>query len=120
MPWTRVKRRAQIEPTAESEEDLLAASMADELAELRMWRDELLRPMSVSGAFNLLDSSHRIELARQLWSGDYLSSLCGLREGNQVLVEVLHAQVSNTYDRRASEGHLLHKQYTSSASSTVC
>ena len=99
-----------MQPTAETDEDLLAASMADELAELRMFRDELLRPMSVFGAFDLLDNSHRIELARQLWSGDYLSSLCGLREGNQVLVEVLHSQVSNTYDRRASEGHLLHKQ----------
>jgi hypothetical protein len=110
MTWTHVKRRARVEPTGESEADLLAASMADELAELRMWRDELLRPMSVLGAFDLLDSSHKTELARQLWSGDYLSSLRGLREGNQVLVEVLHSQVSNTYDRRASEGHLLHKQ----------
>mgnify|MGYP006932675885 CR=1 FL=1 len=55
MTWTHVKRRARVEPTGESEADLLAASMADELAELRMWRDELLRPMSVLGAFDLLD-----------------------------------------------------------------
>ena len=77
---------------------------------LRQWRDQLLRPISVAGAFNLLDNSHKLELARQLWTGDYLASLSGLREGNNILVEVLQSQISSTHDRRASEDHLLRKQ----------
>ena len=109
MLWTRNKRRAQVGPVAESEAAERASSEAGELAELRLWRDQLLRPISVQGAFNLLDDAHKAELASQLWSGNYLASLSGLRDGNLVLVEVLHSQVSSTHDRRASEGHLLHK-----------
>ena len=95
---------------AESEAQEHAPSEADELAELRLWRDQLLRPISVQGAFNLLDSAHKTELASQLWSGNYLSSLSGLREENLVLVEVLLSQISSTHDRRASDGHLMHKE----------
>ena len=105
-----MKKRAQVAPTAESEAEEHASSVADELAELRLWRDQLLRPISVQGAFNLLDDAHKAELASQLWSGNYLSSLSGLRDGNLALVEVLLSQVSSTHDRRASDGHLLHKE----------
>ena len=110
MPWTHFKRpgtRARIEPVAgQTEQD----RVAEELMTLRQWRDQLLRPISVAGAFNLLDNSHKLELARQLWTGDYLASLSGLREGNNILVEVLQSQISSTHDRRASEDHLLRKQ----------
>ena len=64
MPWTHVKRRgarARIEPVSEETEREAAA---DELAQLRLWRDQLLRPISVEGAFNLLENSHKLELAR--------------------------------------------------------
>ena len=96
MPWTHFKRpgtRARIEPVAgQTEQD----RVAEELMTLRQWRDQLLRPISVAGAFNLLDNSHKLELARQLWTGDYLASLSGLREGNNILVEVLQSQISST------------------------
>ena len=57
MPWTHFKRpgtRARIEPVAgQTEQD----RVAEELMTLRQWRDQLLRPISVAGAFNLLDNS---------------------------------------------------------------
>ena len=110
MPWTNNKRRARVAPVESEAQQDDAASIAEQLSELRLWRDQLLRPICVSGAFDLLAKAHKVELARQLWSGDYMASLHGLREGNLALVEVLQSQVSSGYDRRASADHLLHKQ----------
>ena len=51
-----------------------------------------------------------MELARQLWLGGYAESLSALRFANAAYVQVIEAQVTNQYDRKASEGHAATKE----------
>ena len=48
-------------------------------------------------------ADEKVELARQLWLGGYAKSLLALRAANAEYVQVIEAQVSNQYDRKASE-----------------
>ena len=77
----------------------------EELADLRLFRHELLQPMNTSGTFNLKNASEKVDLARQLWSGGYVESMQALAGANPALLEVLRAQVANQHDRRATSGH---------------
>ena len=52
----------------------------------------------------------KVALAKRLWSGGYMESLVDLRENNASLVEVLHAQVANQHDRRATAQQLVTKR----------
>ena len=105
-----VRKRAKVAPAeAESSADAVDP-LAQELEGLRLFRASILQPVSGIGTFNLLVPGAKLQLARQLWSGDYASSMAALREANASLVEVLSAQVANQHDRRASEGHLACKR----------
>jgi len=105
-----VRKRAKVAPAeAQSSADAVDP-LAQELEGLRLFRASLLQPVSGFGTFNLLVPGAKLQLARQLWSGDYVSSMAALREANASLVEVLSAQVANQHDRRASEGHLACKR----------
>ena len=90
-----VRKRAKVAPAeAESSADAVDP-LAQELEGLRLFRASILQPVSGIGTFNLLVPGAKLQLARQLWSGDYASSMAALREANASLVEVLSAQVAN-------------------------
>ena len=103
--FTHRKRRAKVEPVAESEVDDVTA----ELQQLRLFRDQLMQPLETAGGFDLQRHSEKERLARQLWSGDFLQCMGELREANPALITVLSQQISNSYDRRASAEQLAKK-----------
>ena len=80
--------------------------ITEELQALRLFRDDLLKPMDGTGTFNLMHGAEKVALAKRLWSGGYMESLVDLRENNASLVEVLHAQIANQHDRRATAQQL--------------
>ena len=108
--FTHKKRRAQIAPAELTEDSSEVDVMAQELTQLRLFRDTLLTPLAVTGTFNLQLDAEKQRLARQLWSGDYLESMAVLRESNPALVSVLRAQISSSHDRRATQQHLAVKE----------
>ena len=81
----------------------------EELADLRLFRHELLQPMNTSGTFNLKNASEKVDLARQLWSGGYVESMQALAGANPALLEVLRAKVANQHDTHASDSESDHR-----------
>ena len=51
--WTHRKRRAQVEPVDERDD------VVDELAQLRIFRDQLTQPLKTSGCFDLRHESEK-------------------------------------------------------------
>ena len=66
--FTHKKRRAQIAPAELTEDSSEVDVMAQELTQLRLFRDALLTPLAVTGTFNLqLDAEkQRLPLARAM------------------------------------------------------
>ena len=75
--WTHRKRRAQVEPVDERDD------VVDELAELRIFRDQLTQPLKTSGCFDLCHESEKRRLASQLWQGQYNDCMAALREARR-------------------------------------
>ena len=103
------KRRARVGPAEDAGDAEAVDNVLVELSELRVWRDSLLKPVEAAGAYDLRSHAEKVQLARRLWSGDYLQSMTMLREANQELVQVLSAQVASQYDRRAGPDHAVVK-----------
>ena len=82
----------------------------DELQQLRAWKLALLAPLDGAQTFDMEHADEKVELARQLWLGGYAKSLLALRAANAEYVQVIEAQVSNQYDRKASEEHTATKE----------
>ena len=80
-------------------------TMQQELERLRLFEAELLSPIDMASSFNMLDPDDAEQLARQIWLGGYAESLAAVRAANPALVRVIEAKVTNTYDRRSSDGH---------------
>ena len=90
-------------PIAKPEAAATVTVALAELQRLRALEQALTSPLALGMTFNMNDAAEKRELARQLWMGDYKESLCELRRANPVLVEVLGAQITNSFDRRASD-----------------
>ena len=103
------KRRARVGPAEDAGDAEAVDNVLVELSELRVWRDSLLKPVEAAGAYDLRSHAEKVQLARRLWSGDYLQSMTMLREANPTLVQVLSAQVASQYDRRAGPDHAVVK-----------
>ena len=93
-------------PIAKPEAAATVTVALAELQRLRAFEQALTSPLALGMTFNMNDAAEKRELARQLWMGDYKESLCELRRANPVMVEVLDAQITNSFDRRASDAHL--------------
>ena len=93
-------------PIAKPEAAATVTVALAELQRLRAFEQALTSPLALGMTFNMNDAAEKRELARQLWMGDYKESLCELRRANPVMVEVLGAQITNSFDRRASDAHL--------------
>ena len=78
---------------------------ASELEELREFKRQALSPIGLADTFNLQSAAGKKQLARQLWRGDYETSLQRVRAANPALVQIIKAQIANSYDRRASDDH---------------
>ena len=102
---TSRKRRAQVGPSDADNDAAALESAIAELSELRLWRDDLLKPVDGAGTFDLSIADEKVQLAHRMWAGGYLESMAALREANPALVQVLSAQVASQYDRKAGPGH---------------
>ena len=89
----------------------LEPAIIKELIELRDFRAQLLSPIVVADTFNVQTVGDKERLALQVWAGGAFESLEAVRKANPALMQVLEAQVSNTYDAdgRAGEGHAARK-----------
>ena len=93
--WTHRKRSG---PTSVEPEVVIEQQRA-EIDELRARLAALEQPLVVqaAGVYNMDQLDDKLLLADALWTGQWTSTLPGLREANPELVHVLGAQLKNSY-----------------------
>ena len=74
-----------------------------ELEKLREFKRQALSPIELADTFNLQSSAGKAALAAALWRDSFEGSLRRVRDANPALVQIIEAQISNSYDSRASE-----------------
>ena len=104
-------KKRRLEGVVHSEMSAAISDM-EELAQLRAWKLALSQPINRASTFDVSTNVGKVALARQLWLGGYAESMDMVRSENAALLEVLQAQVMNTYDAdsRATIQHFQRKQ----------